>query len=76
MKRIYTVKAVRINDDILKELATTLETMRVVTEDLKELIAEEPDDDYPAELLDSALEAWAGLSNFLDDYDRLYKHGT
>lgn len=73
MKRIYTVKAVRMNDDLLEELASALETLDTLTEDLKELASEESDDDYISELRDSAIDAWAGLSNFLDDYNRLYK---
>lgn len=76
MKRIYTVKAVRMNNDILEELASTLETLHTLTEDLEELASENPDDDNVSELCDSATEAWAGLSNFLDDYDRLYKRGV
>lgn len=72
MKRIYTVKAVRMNEDILEELASTIETLHTLTEDLKELASEDPDDDSISELRDSAIDAWAGLSNFLDDYDRLY----
>lgn len=73
MKRIYTVKAVRMNEDILEELTRALETLRTLTEDLKELAFEESDDDSISELRDGAIDAWAGLSNFLDDYNRLYK---
>lgn len=76
MKRIYTVKAVRMSEDILEELASALETLNTLTEDLEELASENPDDDNVSELRDSATEAWAGLSNFLDDYDRLYKRGV
>lgn len=76
MKRIYTVRAVRMNNDILEELASTLETLHTLTEDLEELASENPDDDNVSELRDGAIEAWAGLSNFLDDYDRLYKRGV
>ena len=76
MKRIYTVKAVRMNEDILEELASALETLHTLTEDLKELAYEESDDDSISELRDGAIEAWAGLSNFLDDYVRLYKRGV
>lgn len=76
MKRIYTIKAIRMNEDILKELASTLETLHTLTEDLEELASEDYEDDYVSELLDDAREAWAGLSNFLDDYDRLYKRGV
>ena len=76
MKRIYTVRAVRMNEDILEELASALETLHTLTEDLKEYASEEFDDDSISELRDSAIEAWAGLSNFLEDYDRLYKRGV
>ncbi len=76
MKRIYTVKAIRMDEDVLKELTCALETLRTLTEDLKELASEEFEDDYISELRDGAIEAWAGLSNFLDDYDRLYKRGV
>ena len=76
MKRIYTIKAIRMNEDVLEELASALETLHTLTEDLKELASEESEDDYISELRDGAIDAWAGLSNFLDDYDRLYKRGT
>lgn len=73
MKRIYTVKAVRMNEDILEELASALETLHTLTEDLKELASEELDDENISILRDDAIEAWAGLSNFLNDYNRLCK---
>lgn len=76
MKRIYTVKAVRMDENVLKELTGTLQTLRTLTEDLEELASEESDDDYISELRDGAIEAWTSLSNFLDDYDRLYKRGV
>lgn len=73
MKRIYTVKAVRMNNDILKQLTSTLGTLHALTEDLKELASEELDDENISILRDSAIEAWASLSNFLNDYNRLCK---
>lgn len=66
MKYVKTVKAVRIEHEILKQLHETMDVLESIKDDLTE-IAEK--DDYYNGLLEDATSAWCGICNFLNEYD-------
>lgn len=66
MRYIKTVKAVRMEDDILDKLSKAVEMLDIIIDDLSEIVHE---DDYYTQLFESAKGAWANLSDFLEEYE-------
>lgn len=66
MKYIKTVKAVRIEHEVLEQLHETKDILESIKDDLTE-IAEK--DDYYNVLLEDATTAWCGICNFLYEYN-------
>lgn len=66
MRYIKTVKAVRIEYEILKQLRETMDVLESIKDDLTEIT--ENDDEYNG-LLEEASNAWYGLCNFMAEYD-------
>lgn len=66
MRYIKTVKAVRIEYEILKQLRETMDVLESIKDDLTEIT--ENDDEYNG-LLEEATTAWCGICNFLTEYD-------
>lgn len=70
MKYVKTVKAVRIEYEVLKQLRETMDVLKSIKDDLTEIT--KTDDEY-GELLEEATSAWCGIYNFLFAYNEIYK---
>lgn len=66
MGYIKTVKAVRIEYEILKQLHETMDILESIKDDLTVIV--EDDDEYKG-LLEEATNACYGIYNFLAEYD-------
>lgn len=62
----YIKLVTRIDKKLLDEMSALCEKMDDLIDDLKEVV--EKNEDY-TQLLESAKTAWAGLSDFLDEYE-------